>query len=49
MPGKWLLADGGPPVTLDTAYASLGFLADRAVKPSPGSFPRCLLCLRFQL
>lgn len=46
--GKWLLADGGPLATLATAYASLGFLADIAVRPQPSSSP-CLLLPSFQL
>lgn len=37
--GKWLLAGGGPSTTLATACASLGFPADTAVKPQPGSSP----------
>lgn len=37
LPGKWLLADGGPSTTLAATQAFLGFLTDRAVKPDPCS------------
>lgn len=43
--GRWR-----PSATLAAAYAFLGFLADRAVKPEPGASPcLLLLLLNFQL